>query len=257
MTDTLLSGGDNTQTPAIDPNMDYLSELVGENKKFKTDKDLARGKYESDLYIKTLEKRMDEMRNDYMRMREDNAARAKLEELVDQLNPKNQQTPSINAQTPVKEEKSGVDIKDIESLFDSRIKDYEVKKKQDDNFNVVKSKLREEYGENYQNILKDKMVELDLSEEFVNNLAKNQPKVLLKTLGVGEKKQQENFQSPMRNAQRNDGFSPTSAKRTWSYYQNLKKTNPTLYWDPKTANQMHNDAQTLGPAFEDGDFHNI
>ena len=88
MNETLLSGD---QTPQIDPNKDYLAELVGEGKKFKTDKDLARGKYEADLYVKTLERQLDELRNDHLKLREDYTARAKLEELLGQLEAKSQQ----------------------------------------------------------------------------------------------------------------------------------------------------------------------
>lgn len=257
MTDTLLTGEDNT--PTLDPDKDYLQELVGENKKFKTDKDLAKGKYESDLYIKTLEKRLDEMRSDYLKMREDNAARAKLEELVDQLGNHNKQPTSSNAPTLVNEglkEKSGIDMKEFDSLVDSKLLSYERQKKQTENFDGVKSKLREAWGNNYTSILKDKMVELNLTEEFVNDLAKNHPTVLYKTLELDQRKQ-ESFQAPPRPTQRTDNFAPTGNKRTWSYYQNLKKTNPDLYWNPKTTSQMHLDAQTLGTAFEDGDFHTL
>jgi len=69
----------------IDPSKNYLAELVGEGKKFKTQEDLARGKAESDAYIKILEKRSDELRNDYLKLRDDYSSRAKLEEVVDQL----------------------------------------------------------------------------------------------------------------------------------------------------------------------------
>lgn len=40
-------------------------------------------------------------------------------------------------------------------------------------------------------------------------------------------------------------------KRTMSYYQNLKKENPTLYLDPVMNTQMHKDALVLGEAFFD------
>jgi hypothetical protein len=38
-------------------------------------------------------------------------------------------------------------------------------------------------------------------------------------------------------------------QRTWAYYQELKKTNPKLYLDPKIAAQMDKDAIALGDAF--------
>jgi hypothetical protein len=50
---------------------------------------------------------------------------------------------------------------------------------------------------------------------------------------------------------RSDSFAPKSDKRTYSYYENMRKTNPNLYLDPKISIQMDKDAQALGEAFFD------
>lgn len=42
--------------------------------------------------------------------------------------------------------------------------------------------------------------------------------------------------------------------RTWSYYENLRKTNRHLYYDQKTNKQMIQDRMELGEAFMDGNF---
>jgi hypothetical protein len=41
--------------------------------------------------------------------------------------------------------------------------------------------------------------------------------------------------------------------RTWSYYENIRQTDPTKYWSPKMQGQMHKDATALGEAFDDGE----
>ncbi len=46
----------------------------------------------------------------------------------------------------------------------------------------------------------------------------------------------------------------TDNQRTWSYYENLRKTDKRKYIDPKTHAQMLKDATELGDAFRDGDF---
>jgi hypothetical protein len=43
-------------------------------------------------------------------------------------------------------------------------------------------------------------------------------------------------------------------KRTWHWYQQLKKDNPRLYHEPKTQVQMHKDASDLGASFKDGNW---
>lgn len=116
----------------------------------------------------------------------------------------------------------------------------------------VQAKLRERFGNKYTEVLEEQRKLLDLTTEDVNNLAKRSPAAFLRAMGLDQK--QEAFQSPPRSVQRTDNFSPSTNKRTWSYYQNLKKQNPKLYYDPKIIAQMHKDRNELGEAFEDGDF---
>src|ERR1700720_2008501 len=98
MVDSLL------ETNQVDDNTDYYSLLVGENAKFKNEKDLAKGKYIGDQYIQTLESQMDNLRKDYLKEKEQNVARAKLEDLLDRLEKRQPETP--NAQPTVVEQKT-------------------------------------------------------------------------------------------------------------------------------------------------------
>lgn len=241
-----------TELPEIDPSKDYFQELVGEGKKFNTPQDLARGKYEADVYVRTLEKRLDSLRDDYLRLREDNTSRAKLQDLVDQLNAKqisNSESPNANEVN-----REPVNLEDVESRIFSKIEQRELKKVQDANLDIVKNKLKERFGSNYQSAIKEQTEALGLSPDDIVALAKKSPTAFFKTLGL-DQQQTEQFTAPPRSNQRSDNFAPKVQKRTWSYYQNLKKTNPNAWLDPKTAVQMQDDYLALGDAFEDGDFH--
>jgi hypothetical protein len=55
-------------------------------------------------------------------------------------------------------------------------------------------------------------------------------------------------------AQLNETQQPAEETRTWSYYENLRKTNKTVYADPKTQAQMFRDRMELGESFNDGTF---
>jgi hypothetical protein len=253
MADNLLDQTNDNQPEQIDPNKDYLTELVGEGKKFKSPQELARGKYEADLYVRTLERQKDELRSDFLKLKDEQAARAKLEDLIDQWSNK-QQSSSDNTQANEQQTtKPVIDSKEIESLVSSKIQEHELTKKQQENFAQVRTKLKERFGNNYQEVLKQQIDNLGLNEDFINDLARRYPTVLYKTLGL-DQEQRESFQSPPRSNQRSDNFAPSTTKRTWSYYQKIKKENPKLYYDPKTTVQMHNDAIALGKEFEDGDF---
>lgn len=251
MTDDLFNP-DLTPDPA--PKIDnYLTELVGEQKKFKTPEELARGKWESDNYIKILERQRDEMRVDLNKYREDTQAAAKLETLLAKLEKapipsSSDMNPSANdvLNTPV------VNPVDVEALVTKKYQEIETAKKQRENFNLVQSKLKEKYGANYAPILQERIDTLGLDKNYFNDLAKNYPQVVLTTLGLDQPAMKEEFQSPPRGSVRSDNFVPRGAeKRTWSHYQALKAQNPKLYFDPKTTVQMEKDALAMGQDFFD------
>jgi len=252
-----ILGSDND--PVItDPTKDYLQELVGDGKKFKTERDLARGKYEADLHIKNLEGENETLRTNYLKLDADYKARAKLEELIDQMNNKQQQQLD-HKEPPVKDRETlSMDSKQIESLVSSKLQEYEVSKKQTENSDLVRNKLIERFGSNYKSVVKEQIADIGLSEDAFNFLAKTSPSALLRTLGLDKPEMKESFQSPPRPTQRSDSFKPKGAeKRDWSYYQELKKKDLSLYKDPKTQTQMMKDYVDLGQEFESGDFKSL
>lgn len=236
MTDDLL---DDIKVPAS-----YLNELVGEGKKFKDLEALAYGKHESDVYIKTLERQLDQIKSDYTEARTELQSRAKFEELADRLAPRNREP--VETKTEAKPE---INLDQIKSLIATELKETETQRKQEENLKMVKTKLSEVFGDK----LDSKLEELGIDGKRAAQVAKVNPQLLLKALGVGEQKPVEpGFQPPPRNA----GFNqPIEQKRTWSYYQDLYKKDPKLKYDSKTNIQMQKDYISMGTAFEDGDFH--
>lgn len=232
---------------SVDTNKNYLEELVGEGRKFKTPEDLARGKYEADMFIESLKREKAELTTDYRALREEMQSRARLEELLDQL--KNPQDGEHTTNANQDNKQANTDPSQLESLFDKKIREYESSKKEEQNFNLVKSKLQERYGSDHGRYLKEQMENLGLTKEDIDQMARRHPQVLIKTLGLDATPQRQDFQTPPQTTQR---FAPSGPqKRTQSYYQKMRKENPNLYHDPKTALQMHNDAIALGQEFFD------
>lgn len=242
-------------TAAPDQTADAERQEILAKWKDKPAEELLKAKVESDLYIKTLEKQKDELRNDYLKQREELLAKAKFEELIDRFEKAPKELASSD--TLAKEvESPKYDPKEIESLVLNKIQENKVLEKQTANFNEVQNRLKERYGNSYLSILREQQNSLGLSDTDVNDLAKKSPEAFFRIMGLNQEREQ--FQAPPRSGQRNDNFAPTGQKkRTWSYYQELKKSNYKLYSDPKTQVQMHKDAAELGSAFEDGDFNAI
>ena len=209
--------------------------------------ELLKAKVDSDIYIKTLERQKDELRNDYIAQREELLAKAKFEDLVDRLqNPDRQVTPPIVNDT----EKPPMDLKEIEAMVLNKIKENKLTEKQNDNFTQVQNKLQERFGTTYHGVLKEQQNTLGLTDDDVNALAKKSPEAFFRIMGLNEQPRTESFQTPPRSAQRADSFAPKGqTKRDWNYYQELKKAQPLIYLDPKISVQMHNDAVAQGEAF--------
>jgi hypothetical protein len=251
---TLLDDQPKSDLPEVDPNKDYFAELVGENAKFKTPQDLARGKYESDKYIEIILRKQDELREDNIKLREEVQKRASLQELVDQLRTPSQTT-SNEQNPPVKADNTpSFKPEDIQSLIRNEIPKYEAERKAEENFNQVKNKLKERFGNNYASVLNEKINELGLNAQVLDSLARTSPKAVFKALELDEPPQTRDV-APPRTSQRTP-FKPSGTEaRTWTWYQDLKRKSPEKYNSKETTLQMQEDYMRLGAQFEDGDFH--
>lgn len=263
---SLLDDVDQTDVVRIDENRDYLAELTGpggkyDRAKYQSDTEMwqaiAKGKVLADVTVEHRNKKIDELRADYTKLRDEYNTGPKLQELLDQLT-KRQQLLSNDETLDVNEaenQKPGIDLAEIENLVSNKIQETERRKREEANLSIVKSKLKERYGNNANNVLIEQVEKLGLTVEDAEALAKKSPEAFMRTLGLDQQPQGETFQSPPTSNQRSDTFLPSSQKRTWSYYQKMKKENPDLYYSPKISNQMVQDAAALGDAFKDGDYH--
>lgn len=231
----------------IDPNTSYLDQLVGEGKKFADAEALARGKAESDRFIKNLLREKEILTQDFLKLREEYNAGPKLQEYIERLE---QQRLASSDITPTANEdrKPVFDPKEVESLVSTKIQEYELTRKQEQNFNEVRNRLKNQLGSNYQEKLKTQIEEMGLTEDFVNTLARNHPEGFYRMFGLNEQRSNEMFQAPPHN-QRQSSFTPNVKKRDWAYYEEMRKTDPSKYYNPKTQLQIIDDARDLGDAF--------
>lgn len=251
----LLDNTDQNDQVQIDPNKNYLEELVGEGRKFKSVEELARGKAESDLYIEHMKRQSDELRTDYVKLRDEYNTGPKLKEVLDQLAElKGQRAPLLPEGGS--QDTSVLDETKVADLVASMLQQSKTADREAENFRKVESKLQESYGSDYKRLLKQKVSELGLEDGFVNDLAKRHPEVLFRTLGLDQARSGDNFQAPVSSSVRRDNFGTGAPQRTWSFYQKMRKDDPARYHDPKTKSQMFKDYQELGSRFEDGNWVN-
>lgn len=222
----------------IDESKDFLSELVGDGKKFKDVKDLAKGKAFSDAHIVTLEQTLS-------RMREELQTRKTAAELIDQISQRRTNpdpTPNLDNRAldtdTQTQTKSGLSPEDVERMFSER----EAQRRKDDNLNLATAKLKEIHGDSAATVLQTKARELGLDTTYLKNMAQEAPNAFLALFNKPvEQTQRDVFTAPPSNS-----FRPTpttNLSEKWSTFNEVKKSNPSMYWTPGFQRKIMEAAQ--------------
>lgn len=229
-----------TPVVTIDEDKDFLAELVGEGKKFKTPQELARGKAESDRYIETLKGQIASLQNEVNTRTSLDGFKTMLEQI---------QTPAPTSVQPsvTPDEKPQLDEAQLESIVQTLLAKREAERAQESNSQMVTRVLEENFGPSTQLVINAKAKELGMSLASMKALASQSPQAFLQLVGAtqGQQRPVHGGQVPQGTFRPADGPAPQGA-RGRSYYENLKRTNPTLYNDQKTTVQMMNDMAKLG-----------
>jgi hypothetical protein len=248
VTDLFSSNQDNgSDIPHVDPNKNYVEELVGESKKFKTVEELARGKYEADQFIERL-------KQEQAALRDELNSRKRLEEVADLLSSqqKNQSTEGPPPARDDGDKGNTLTPEQLEKMFDERLSKREQQQVRTNNINTVKQKLTETFGQNFAAKLEQEAQSLGVTKEYLTNLAAESPSAFYRLVGLDAQKPQSNTYSPLPSSVNQAAFAPNvTGERTQTFYEKIKKDDPRTYWSPKVQNEMHRDAQRLGAKFFD------
>lgn len=239
---------DNGTTPAVDPNKNYLEELVGEGKKFKSPEDLARGKAESDLYIATLRQKLAEHEQELN-------ARKKIEDIVATIVPKSSTAEPTNP--PVTQPEGDRTVQPdhltpekLEELIERRLSERERANRANTNLSTVIEDLKKTFGPNYAQTVEEKGREVGLSREDMNELAKRAPEAFFRLVGSqAPQKGPEPFAPPRSTVNPTAAAGGGHTARNKAFYDDMKKRDPALYNSPSNQNQMMTDALRLKEAF--------
>lgn len=234
----LLGLGDQPHIPE-----NVLEELVGEGKKFKTPEDLARGKWESDNFIRKLEKELQETREDLNKRMSAAEVAEQISQLVQQRTTSN--PPNTNTADERADDVTSMTPEEIKALLEDKFSQHQQKLSQDENLNTVRNELEAVWGPNYVARLKDKVKNLGLGEDFANGFAATKPKAFLK-LVMDEKGANSVDVNPPHSSVRS---SPFVSGKKYKDYQRMRTENPALYHSPKVQVEMYEEAKKQGDTF--------
>lgn len=224
----------------IDENVDYYSELVGEGKKFKSEKDLARGKWESDQYIKRLRTELEAAKAELQN-------KSSMEELVNKL--RNEERTSENP--PSTPERPVLTEDDFENKVLELLAKKERERNLETNMERVSRVLEENFGSSdaARLALNKAAKETGMSMEEIRDLAKRSPSAVFKLIGVNDAGRQPQAPTVPRNQYNPAASELGGTARNAAYYERMKQTDPKKYFSEKTTVEMIRDRKALGDKF--------
>lgn len=216
-----------------------LEDLVGEGKKYKSVEELAKAKIHADNFIEQLKSEKAEVLKDL-------ETRTAVEEAIRKLQSKDangsqsSSTGNNGTQTQTSEQKATLTLEDVDKLLEEK----ERKKRETLNLNTVNEAVVKYAGssEKGRDFLATKAKELGVTVDKLAEIGKESPVALLKILGVDEKKSSTSAlpfekKTSVADLPKDKRFD-INAPMTKADYDELRKTNPSLYFSPRVQNKL-------------------
>ena len=234
-------GQDGNQTQQTQTQEDWLAKIVEvKGEAFKDPQVLAKSKLESD---KQLESQLTDLRTE---LSKEDAAKKLLAELQSRRQDPNANSVPKQGETNPSDTKPVLSEDAIQRLVEETLSKREQANSAQQNAKLVQDQLTQKYGTEAKAHVEKKAQELGMSFDRLSALAAESPSAFM-TL-IGEPKTE--FKAPVQGTINTAaGNYSNPSERNWDYYQNLRRTNKTLYFNPKTQQQMMQDKMRLGDRF--------
>ena len=237
-------GQDGNQTQQTQTQEDWLAKIVeAKGEAFKDPQVLAKSKLESDNYIKQLESQLTDLRTE---LSKEEAAKKLLAELQSRRQDPNANSVPKQGETNPSDTKPVLSEDVIQRLVEETLSKRESTQTAQQNARMVQDQLTQKYGTEAKAHVEKKAQELGMTLERLSALAAEAPTAFMTLIGE-PKPEFKPLVSGTVNTAAGNYSNPT--ERDWNYYQNLRRTNKTLYFSPKTQQQMMQDKMRLGDRF--------
>lgn len=237
-------GQDGNQNQQTQTQEDWLAKIVEvKGEAFKDPQVLAKSKLESDNYIKQLEGQLTELRTE---LSKEEAAKKLLAELQGRRQDPNANPVPKQGETNPSDTKPELSEDVIQRLVEETLSKRETTQTAKQNAKMVQDQLVQKYGTEAKAHVEKKAQELGMSFERLSALAAESPTAFMSLIGEPKPEYKPPVSGTINTAAGNFN---NPAEKNWAYYQNLRKTNKQLYFDPKTQQQMMQDKMRLGDRF--------
>ncbi len=212
----------------IDESKDYLTELVGEGKKFKSVEELAKGKAYADSAIDVLKRKLDDLNKELN-------TRVSLEQFLDKQKNPAVVTPPV---VPPVEQNAGLDDSTLEERLLKILETREAQKTTESNAQRVQRVLVEQFGDQAQHLINNKAKELGMSTQALKELASKTPTAFFRLVGVDESAQRTPAGVPAPRQNTNSFGNQGQVVKNEAYYLKMKRDDPKTYFKPSTTSEM-------------------
>jgi|TARA_R110002012_G_C11664243_1_gene612513 hypothetical protein len=228
-----------TETPQEVEQQGVFNTLVGDERKFKTAEDLAKGKLEADNFI-------DQLKSELSGLREELDKRLTSEEVLAKI-----QEESRNSVQQEKENTTPSLSEDkVEELVKKTLESTRSEETKQENLKAVDNKLVGMFGDKAGNWLVNKSQELGVNPGFLEDVAKTSPSAFFNTVGLTESdiQKKSSVTTSSINTESLENVTQTQMAQvgTKKYYDAIRKENPRKYWTPEIQNQILASREELG-----------
>lgn len=227
---------------------DWLAKVVeAKGETFKDVQVLAKSKLESDRYIKELEEQAKALREELTKQDYTSKLLEQLQSKAPNPTNGNPVAPNQNNGSTTPSDTKPENSEDIlKALVEKTLTERETKLTAEQNAILVRNELVAKYGTDAKAHVERKAAELGLSYSRLEALASESPNAFLALIGEPKK----DFKPLIQGSINTQSVSmQKSTTRDWAFYQNLRRTNKTEYFNPSTQQQMLRDKIALGDKF--------
>lgn len=205
----------------------FLSQLVGPDKKFKSEEDLAKGKLESDRFIEYLQSQIKELK-------EETTKRVSAEEVANQVKEiLRQQSPSEST-PPALDESRLAEV--VRQQLDSAKKEDVVKS----NVLTVQENMVKRFGDMSKatEFVQAKAKELGVSVQDLEQTAAKSPTAFYRLIGM-DAQQQVNHSATMQQSSVNANMVLNTQPSLEDYYAEMRLKEPKKYFSPEVQQERY------------------
>lgn len=224
---TVFEAPQNEEAPKNDASP--LNDLVGEDKKFATVEDLAKGKAEADQFI-------EQLKGEISGLREDLDKRLTSEQVLEEIQRQKAEASRNEGNT-----NSQNSAEDISEIVKQVINGEKAAETAEANLATANNKMVEIYGvDKAKEVVAAKAAELGVGIDFLQDVAAKSPAAFFNTIGLEGKP----ASVPAANAEgsvNTEGLAQngTGTKEgSWEHFEQLRKENPREYWSASTQKKL-------------------